>query len=104
MRSATRSACSGWWVDIRTATPSARSAPMQSSTRNWLPKSRLEVGSSRIRIPASCARARAMSASWRSPPDTSVHAHAARWPTPSAASACAATRQSCGDGCANGPT
>ena len=37
-----------------------------------LPKSRLAVGSSRTTIRGFCARARAISASWRSPPEIMV--------------------------------
>lgn len=71
-RSATRSACSGWWVDSSTATPCAFSAAISRSTRRWLPKSRLAVGSSITSTAACWASARAMSASWRSPPLISV--------------------------------
>ena len=68
MRSAMRSACSGWWVDSNTAMPCWHSWSMCSSTRIWLPKSRLAGGSSITSSTGSCVSARAISTSWRSPP------------------------------------
>jgi len=62
----------GLMVDIRIDSPCRLSASISFNTRSWLPKSRLAVGSSRIRMRASCASARAISANWRSPPEISV--------------------------------
>lgn len=56
-----RNAWSGKWDVMTTPTPRRASAHICASTRIWLPKSRLDVGSSIMRNAGFCMRARAMS-------------------------------------------
>ena len=74
--------------------PRAASRLTSDSTTTWLPKSRLAVGSSMTMAGASCASARAISASWRWPPLMRVYSVSARSAMPSVASAASALRRS----------
>src|SRR6185503_15483786 len=93
-RRAQRNAWSGSWLEKRIAMPEAASEASFASTRTWLPKSRLAVGSSSTSSFGSCASARATSASWRSPPEISVTGWSARCATPRASRARLATARS----------
>ena len=90
-RRAHRNAWSGSWLENRIEIPVAASAEIRRSTRTWLPKSRLAVGSSSTSSFGSCASARATSASWRSPPEISVTGLSPRCAIPSDSSARSAT-------------
>lgn len=69
-----------------TSTPTSRSRSMPRS-RTWCARSRWFVGSSRTRKSGSCTSARAMSALWRSPPDSPVMPRCRRCPIPMSAMA-----------------
>jgi hypothetical protein len=91
-------------LENRMAMPVAARAEILSRTRIWLPKSRLAVGSSITSSRGSCASARATSASWRSPPDTSVTGLSASAAMPSDSSARSAISRSALPGVENAPT
>ena len=65
-------------VTISTDRPLSTKLLMRDSTSCWLPKSRLAVGSSMIRMSGCCVRARAINTSCCCPPDSSVKVLPAR--------------------------